>query len=141
MTKVARFLRDEGLDASSASAIEAVRLADALAALRHRHLAGLDELNEATRTVFCFGDDAPMRLIHRRLIVGEVLGRVPDETPMVPLAQDLDRLQKRLRMPPDPAQTERVLDLREANDLERSRLLHRLSLLGVSWGRLQHASG
>src|SRR5581483_3327518 len=41
MTRVARLLRDEGLDASSASAIEAVRLAEALAALRDRHLPGL----------------------------------------------------------------------------------------------------
>src|SRR5262249_62401142 len=38
MTRVARLLRDEGLDASPASAIEAVRLAGAPPALRHRHL-------------------------------------------------------------------------------------------------------
>ena len=141
MTRVARLLRDEGLDASSASAIEAVRLAEALAALRDRHLPGLEELNEAARAIFCFGDDVPMRLIRRKLIVGEALGRVPDETPTVPLIRDLERLQKRLRLAPDPAQTTRVLDLREANDLERSRLLHRLGLLGVPWGTIEHASG
>ena len=141
MTRVARLLRDEGLDASSASAIEAVRLAEALAALRDRHLPGLEELNEAARAIFCFGDDVPMRLIRRKLIVGELLGRVPDETPTVPLIRDLERLQKRLRLAPDPAQTTKVLDLREANDLERSRLLHRLGLLGVPWGTIEHASG
>jgi hypothetical protein len=141
MTRVARLLRQEGLDASSASVIESVRLAEALASLRERPLPGLAELNEAARTVFCFGDDTPMRLIERRLIVGEVLGRVPDETPVVPLQQDLARAQKRLKLPPDPAQTARVLDLREPNDLERSRLLHRLDLLGVPWGRTTHASG
>jgi hypothetical protein len=141
MTRVARLLRDEGLDASSASAIEAVRLAEALAALRDRHLPGLDELNEAAQAIFCFGDDVPMRLIRRKLIVGESLGRVPDETPTVPLIRDLERLQKRLRLPPDPAQATKVLDLREANDLERSRLLHRLRLLGVPWGNIQQASG
>jgi hypothetical protein len=141
MTRVARLLRDEGLDASSASAIEAVRLAEALAALRDRHLPGLEELNEAAQAIFCFGDDVPMRLIRRKLIVGEALGRVPDDTPTVPLIRDLERLQKRLRLPPDPAQATKVLDLREANDLERSRLLHRLVLLDVSWGGVQQASG
>jgi hypothetical protein len=141
MTRVARLLRDEGLEGSSASAIEAVRLAESLAALRERHLPSLEELNDATRTVFCFGDDTPMQLIRRRLIVGEQLGRVPDETPMVPLRQDLDLLQKRLRLAPDPEQTTRALDLREPTDLERSRLLHRLNLLGVPWGRAQHSSG
>lgn len=141
MTRVARLLRDEGLDASPASAIEAVRLAEALAALRERHLPGLEELNEAARAIFCFGDDVPMRLIRRKLIVGEALGRVPDETPTVPLVRDVERLQKRLRLPPDPAQATKVLDLREANDLERSRLLHRLAMLGVPWGSVQQASG
>jgi hypothetical protein len=140
-TKVARLLRDEGLDASSASVIEAVRLAEALAALRSSPLPGLTELSEACRTVFCFGDETPMQLIRRKLIVGEALGRVPDETPMVPLVQDLNRLHKRLKLPPDPAQTTKILDLREANDLERSHLLHRLDLLGVPWGRVTHASG
>jgi hypothetical protein len=141
MTRVARLLREEGLDASSASVIESVRLAEALAALRRRPLPGLLELNEATRTVFCFGNDLPLKLIERKLIVGELLGTVPAETPTVPLQQDVNALQKRLRLPPDPAQTTKVLDLREANDLERSRLLHRLDLLGVPWGRIVQVSG
>ena len=59
MTRAARLLRGEGLDASSASVIEAVRLAEALAALRDLPMPGLDELNEATLTVLCDGDDAP----------------------------------------------------------------------------------
>src|SRR5207253_2288681 len=79
-----------------------------LAALRGRPLPGLPELNEATRTVLLFGDDLPMRLIHEKLIVGETLGRVPDETPMVPLQQDLIREQRRLRLPAEA--TERALD-------------------------------
>ncbi len=141
MTRIARLLRDEGLDASSASVIESVRLAETLAALRDRPLPGLNELDEAARTVFCFGDDTPMRLVRRKLTVGEVLGQVPSETPMVPLQADLVRLQKQLRMPADPAQTTKVLDLRDANDLLRSRLLHRLTLLRIPWGRVTHASG
>jgi len=141
MTRIARLLRDEGLDASSASVIESVRLAEALAAIRDRPLPGLAELDEAARTVFCFGDDMPMRLVRRKLTVGEVMGQVPNETPMVPLQADLIRLQKQLRLPPESAQTTKVLDLRDATDLARSQFLHRLALLGIAWGHPTYASG
>ena len=141
MTRVAQLLREQDLDASSAHLIEAVRLAESLAALRDRPLPGLPELNEATQAVLCFGNDLPMRLIHEKLIVGERLGEVPDETPMVPLQQDLVQQQKRLRMPAEATQKTLDLDLRKTNDLERSHLLHRVGLLGIPWGELQHTSG
>ncbi len=138
LTKAARLLRGEDLDASSAHIIEAVRLAEALAALRDRPIPGLPELNEAAQSVLCFGDDVPMRLIHRKLIVGETLGNVPEETPMVPLQRDLAREQKRLRLKPDPTKTPLALDLRKDTDLGRSHLLHRLTLLKIPWGKLEH---
>jgi hypothetical protein len=141
MARVAQLLRGEDMDASSASVIEAVRLAEALAAMRGRHLPGLPELNEATRAVLCFGDDTPLRLVAEKLIVGEALGEVPDETPGSPLQQDLGRIQKRLRLPPEAGDRTLDLDLRKPNDLERSHLLHRLRLLGVNWGRLERARG
>jgi hypothetical protein len=138
MTKVARLLREQDLDASSASVIEAVRLAETLAALRDRPLPGLAELNEATQTVLCFGDALPMQLIHQQLIVGERLGRVPADTPMIPLQQDLQRQQQRLRLKPAATETSLNLDLRKPLDLERSHLLHRLTLLQLPWGQPQH---
>jgi hypothetical protein len=138
---VARLLREEDLDASSAHIIETVRLAEALAALRGQPLPGLPELNEAIRTVLCFGDDLPMRLIRRKLIVGETLGAVPDETPAVPLQQDLNREQKRLRLEPSADSKVEDYDLRKPLDLERSHLLHRLNLLNVPWGRVEQAGG
>jgi hypothetical protein len=141
MARVARLMREEDLDVSSAHVIEAVRLAETLAALRDRPLPGLSELNEATQSVFCFGDDLPLRLIHEKLIVGETLGSVPEETPLAPLQQDLAREQKRLRMPAEALEKTLDLDLRKPNDLERSRLLHRLSMLGVGWGETQRAGG
>jgi hypothetical protein len=141
LTKVARLLRKEDLDASSASVIEAVRLAESLAAMRGRPLPGLPEMNEATQTVLCFGDALPLQLIAAKLIVSERLGEIPDETPMVPLAQDLAREQKRLRLPPEAAQRQLDLDLRKPNELDRSRLLHRLNLLGIPWGKQQRQRG
>jgi hypothetical protein len=139
MTRVAHLLRAEDLDASSASIIESVRLAESVAAVRNRALPGLQELNEATQTVLCFGEALPLRLIHEKLIVGETLGKVPDETPMVPLQQDLQREQKRLRFPPEATKKIFDLDLRSENDLARSRLLHRLNLLNIPWGESERA--
>jgi hypothetical protein len=134
MTHAAMLLRAEDLPASPASVIEAVRLADSLAAVRNLPMPGLPELWEAAQSVFCFGSALPMRLIGEKLVVGERLGQVPDDTPMLPIQQDLKREQKRLRLQPAAAHQDIDLDLRKPNDLERSRLLHRLNLLGVPWG-------
>jgi hypothetical protein len=141
MIRVAQLLRGQDLDASSASVIEAVRLGHSLAALRDRPVPGLSEFNDAVRAVFCFGDDTPMQLIAEKLIVGELLGQVPDATPSLPLQQDLQREQKRLRLPPEATQEVRDLDLRKPNDLDRSRLLHRLHLLNIPWGTTEQATG
>ncbi|MGD1938158.1 MAG: DUF5682 family protein [Cyanophyceae cyanobacterium] len=139
MTQVARLLREEDLDASSASVIEAVRLAEALAALRESARPSLEEFNEAAQTIFCFGDPAPMELIHQKLIVNDRLGQVPADTPLVPLQQDLQRQQKRLRLKPQPMVKVLKLDLRKPLDLGRSQLLHRLNLLEIPWGEVRSA--
>ncbi|MCQ4121335.1 DUF5682 family protein [Rhodococcus tibetensis] len=134
LTKVARVLRAEDLPVSSAHVIEAVRLADTLAAMRSRPLAGLSEVTEATRAVMCDGNDVLLDLITRRLVVGEALGTVPDETPTVPLDADLRARAKSLRLKQQAAEKTLDLDLRKDIDVTRSRLLHRLQLLGVDWG-------
>ncbi|GHA14947.1 hypothetical protein GCM10010372_13300 [Streptomyces tauricus] len=134
MTKVARLLRDEGRPVSSAHVIEAVRLADTLAAMRGRPLPGLTETTDAVRAVMCEGSDVPLALVHDRLVVGDVLGEVPASAPAVPLQRDLARLQRRLRLKPEAQERELELDLRKETDGGRSRLLHRLRLLGVGWG-------
>lgn len=135
MAKVASLLRAEDLDISPAHIIEAVRLAETLAALRDRYLPGLAEMNEAIQTVFCFGSDLPLQLISKKLIVGELLGQIPEKAPMVPLQQDLIREQKRLRLQAEAVERDIDLDLRKEIDLSRSHLLHRLSLLGIKWGQ------
>ncbi|CAM4452762.1 DUF5682 family protein [Deinococcus marmoris] len=139
--RAARLLRGEKLEASSASVIEATRLANTLAGLRGRALPGLDELNEAALSVFGWDSNLPLRLIERQLIVGEALGEVPSDTPTVPLAQDLARQQKKLRLKVQPEQLELTLDLRQDNDLARSALFHRLNLLGIPWAQERFASG
>lgn len=136
ITQAAQLLRAEGLDASSASVIEAVRLAEALAAFRERPMPGLAELHEAMQTVLCHGNAEPMALIRQRLEIGDRLGEVPAETPAVPLQRDLENKQRRLRLKPSTAIETLDLDLRKEHDRARSQLLHQLRLLNIEWGKL-----
>lgn len=138
--RVAQLLRAEDMDASAAQVIDAVRLAESLAALRGRSRPGLDELNQATRAVFCLGDALPLELIRQRLVVGDRLGTVAAGAAAVPLQQDLAAAQKRLRFPPEAERRSYDLDLRRPNDLARSHLLHRLNVLNIPWGKPQGAA-
>ena len=133
-SEAAQVLRRADHPVSAADAVEATRLADALAALRGRPLAGLAEVDDAARAVLGNGTDAPMRLISESLVVGTQIGAVAASTPMVPLARNLAAEQRRCRLKPDGAGRTLELDLRRPLDLHRSELLHRLGLLGVPWG-------
>ncbi|HEU4565384.1 MAG TPA: DUF5682 family protein [Gemmatimonadaceae bacterium] len=141
VARVARLLRDEGLDASPAQVVDAVRLAETLAALRGRPVAGLGEVTDAVVAAFLGGDATPLALVRDRLVVGDDLGAVPEDAPVMPLQRDLAREQKRLRLAPAAADRQLELDLRAPLDRERSLLLHRLRLLGIAWGEPRAASG
>ena len=141
MARVAQLFRAEGLDASAAHLVEATRLAETLAALRGRTVPSLSELNEAVRACLGFGSDLPLALVRDRLIVGQVMGETPPDAPIAPLAADLERETRRLRMKPEPGQKTIDLDLRSATDLARSHLLHRLAILGIPWGRTEQVRG
>ena len=134
VAKTARLFREKDIDASSAHIIEVVRLAESLADMRALPRPGLREITEATQAVMCFGDPLPMRFIYEHLTAGEVMGAVPPEAPLPPLARDLQQRQKQLRLPAEAAQKVLDLDLRNATDMARSRLLHCLRLLGIPWG-------
>jgi hypothetical protein len=141
MVKVATLLRQERVDAPPASVIDAVRLADALATIRQRPLAGLSECTDAVRATLTGGNDQVLGLVARKLVIGDVIGEVPPETPMVALAADLAAMQRRLRMKPEATLKRTELDLRKETDLQRSHLLHRLNLLGVPWGVVSTEGG
>ena len=136
VAQAARLMREDGLDVSSASVIEAVRLADALAALRGLPLPGLAEQREAMLTVLCHGDTAPLALIRRKFEVGERIGAVPASAAAAPLQRDLEAQQKRLRLKPTTEIKRLELDLREDGGRDRSVLFHRLSILGMQWATL-----
>ncbi|MGB1286534.1 MAG: DUF5682 family protein [Aggregatilineales bacterium] len=135
LSRVAQLLREKDLDASPAQVIDAVRLANTLAALRGRPVPGLEEFNEAALTVLCFSNTAPMAMIQEKLIVGETMGRVPDDTPMVPLQRDLIKQQQKLKLKVQAEESNLNLDLRNEQHLQRSHLLHRMHLLETFWGQ------
>ena len=134
LTRVAGVLRRRDLPVSTAHVIEAARLAEALAALRARPLAGLAEVSEATKSVMCDGDEIAAAFVTRDLVVGELLGAVPASAPAVPLEADLRAQARALRLKIDPVENTLALDLRSATGRARSVLLHRLTLLGIGWG-------
>ena len=141
MTAVAQVLRNHDLAVSSAHAIEATRLAQALAAMRGRPLPGLQEVQEAALAVLCEGRANTLEWVTRDLVVGERLGEVPAEAPMVPLEADLRRLAKSARLPFSAEAKDIVLDLRKDTDRAKSVLLRRLQILGIAWGNPVGVSG
>ncbi|MET8295408.1 DUF5682 family protein [Streptomyces sp. NPDC005180] len=134
LTKVAGLLREEDRQVSPAHVIEAVRLAETLAAVRGRPVPGLSETLEAVRAVMCDGSGIPLALVEDRLVVGDLLGEVPEAAPAVPLQRDLSRRQRSLRLKAEARERELELDLRKDTDAAKSLLLHRLRMLGVDWG-------
>lgn len=152
MTKVSQLFQKEDLESSAAHAIEGVRLAETLAAMRGLQMPGIDELTESIQTIFSNGYSHQLELVRQQLIVGDLMGQVPDTIPIIPLQQDLESNIKLLKLKKyrtaEPiwlkATTNKPqggLDLRQAHDLKQSQFLHRLLLLNIPWGTLGAAMG
>ncbi len=134
LTKVARLFREKKMDTSTAHIIEAVRLTEALAGMRNLSRAGLFEMNEAVQTVMCMGDGVLLELVRKQLIVGSVIGKVPENIPKLPIQTDFEHQTRLLRLPQTAEQKTLELDLRKALDLSRSIFLHRIIILKIEWG-------
>jgi hypothetical protein len=133
LTKVAHSLRARDVPVSSAHVIEAVRLAETLAVLRGRPLAGLTEVTEATRAVLCDGDEIAVTYITRHLVVGQAIGAVNERVPTTPFEADLVARCRALRVRREVSLHIYDLDLRKPNEQARSKLFHQLRLLDVEW--------
>ena len=111
----------------------------ALSALRGEPAPGLAEMHDATLAALCHGDETTLRVVERRLLLGERVGAIDEAVPQMPLAADLERWQAKCRLKPEDLEREIALDLRTETGLLKSTLLHRLALIGVDWGRLLDA--
>lgn len=137
--KTAALLRKEGYATSTAAAIEGARLSLSLAALRGHPIPGLEEMREGALATLCYGDQTPLRIIERKLYVGERVGEIDPEVPQMPLARDLALWQKKTRLKPEDVEIELRVDLRSEAGLLKSTLLHRLNILKINWGQLMEA--
>lgn len=138
--RVAGLLRRAGRPASTATVIEAARLALSLAALRGLALPGLAEMREASLATLCEGETVPFRLIEDKLVIGDAIGSIDEGVPQMPLAADLARWRRKLKLEDTDSDKPMPLDLRSDAGLAKSQLLHRLALISVPWG-LQEARG
>ncbi len=132
-------LREEGLTAPTASAIEATRLALGLAAIRDLPMPGIAEMREASLAAMCDGNPVPLAMLERKLYIGERVGEIGERVPQNPLARDLAAWQRRTRLKSQDEELEIKLDLRSEAGLLKSTLLHRLNLINVPWGKLLDA--
>nr|WP_250808302.1 DUF5682 family protein [Neorhizobium tomejilense] len=137
--KTAALMRDKGYLSSTASAIEAARLALGLASVRGLSLPGVTEMRDASLAALCHGDEAAFGTIENALYIGSTIGEIDPSIPLMPLARDFELWCRKTRMKPTQDQTELKLDLRTEVGLARSTLLHRLSRINVRWGTLVEA--
>ncbi|BCG81793.1 DUF5682 family protein [Mesorhizobium sp. 113-3-3] len=136
LAMIAAVLRAKGHMVSTASLIEAERLARALAAIRERPKPGFEELRDAAIAALFNGEAVLWALVEAELLLGADVGEIPPDTPLAPLIEDLQRNQKAARLKPEALERELSVDLRSDSGLFRSTLLHRLNVLGVQWGKL-----
>ncbi len=136
LARIAHVLRGKGHLISTASLIEAERLARALAAIRERPHPGFEEFRDAAIAALFNGEAVLWALVEAELLLGNDVGEIPPDVPLAPLIEDLQRCQKLARLKPEALERELAVDLRSESGLYRSTLLHRLAVLGVPWGRL-----
>lgn len=149
LIKLAAYQRDKGNPVSSASVIEAVRLAEALAQLRGGTVASLRDLRDAALTCIGEGNVTNIILATADTEIGTAIGALPDGVSRTSIQEDFYRNLNDLKLEKyrDITAQDLQLDLRENRrvkseksaflDLYRSFFLHRLRVLGVSFARYQ----
>lgn len=143
LSKLAAYQRENGYAASSAEVIEALRLADTLAAMRGGRMPALSDLRDAAVTCLGHGSFGEISLACADTEIGVKIGSLPEGTVCTSVQEDFVRQLKDLKLERYRKATgeELELDLRENLrvkteksaflDLNRSFFLHRLRMCGV----------
>lgn len=143
-------LRERGLSVSAADVIAAQTMAEGLGRLRgHPVLRRTDVLDGVATALVKEPLDAPLPWNARgalrvdtdallvqvlKVLSGTRVGRLAEGTPLPPLVADVDEVLRAQKLQPvaeGPARTEK-LRLAVAADLDKSRTLHRLRVLGIA---------
>ena len=149
LIRIATYQREKGNPTSSASVIEAVRLAMSLAALRGGTIASLRDLRDAAQTCIGEGSVSGIILATADTEIGTTIGALPDGVSRTSIQEDFYRQLKDLKLEKYRELTAQdlMLDLRENRrvsseksafmDLHRSFFLHRLRVIHVSFAQQQ----
>ncbi|WP_411551663.1 DUF5682 family protein [Paenibacillus lautus] len=145
LSLVAGSMRKKGTHRSTAEVIEAVRLAESLAALHGGGIPTLRDLRDAAQTLLGRGELAVVAEELARTDIGTAIGELAEGVSQTPIQDDLNRQLKRLKLEKykSVVANDVILDLRENRrvaskesaylDLNRSFLFHRLKLLGIDF--------
>ncbi len=151
LTRLASFLRKEGNLVSSASVIEAVRLAAALAELHGYRIPGLQDLRDGAVTCIGHGRFSEIALGLADTETGTKIGSLPEGMSQTSIQADFYQQLTRLRLTKYKSMViqDLMLDLREKLnvksakaafiDLERSFFLHQIRILGISFAKWERA--
>ncbi|GIP25759.1 hypothetical protein J23TS9_08890 [Paenibacillus sp. J23TS9] len=143
LSSVAGDLRKAGTHRSTAEVIEAVRLAESLAALHDGLAPTLRDLRDAAKTLLGRGELSVIAESLARTEVGTSIGELAEGVSQTPIQEDMKRQLKRLKLDKykSAVASDLILDLRENRrvsseeaaylDLNRSFWFHRLKLLGI----------
>lgn len=152
LIRLAKYQREKGNPVSSASVIEAVRLAMSLAQLRGGTIASLRDLRDAAQTCIGEGSVSSIILATADTEIGTAIGALPDGVSRTSIQEDFYRQLKDLKLEKyrDITAQDLMLDLRENRrvsseksafiDLHRSFFLHRLRVINVSFAQQQTVS-
>lgn len=152
LIRLAKYQREKGNPVSSASVIEAVRLAMSLAQLRGGTIASLRDLRDAAETCIGEGSVSNIILATADTEIGTAIGALPDGVSRTSIQEDFYRQLKDLKLEKyrDITAQDLMLDLRENRrvsseksafiDLHRSFFLHRLRAIKVSFAQQQAVS-
>ncbi|WP_425452384.1 DUF5682 family protein [Paenibacillus cellulosilyticus] len=150
LSAVAQQLRERGTWRSTASVIEGVRLAEALASMHGGSRPTWRDLRDAATVLFGHGELSVVAEALARIDIGTAIGSLPEGVSQTPVQDDLNRQLKRLKLEKYKSlvSAELELDLRENRrvkseeaaylDLNRSVFLHRLQTLGIRFARKGH---
>lgn len=152
LIRLAEYQRGKGNPVSSASVIEAVRLAMSLAQLRGGTIASLRDLRDAAETCLGEGSVSNIILATADTEIGTAIGALPDGVSRTSIQEDFYRQLKDLKLEKyrDITAQDLMLDLRENRrvsseksafiDLHRSFFLHRLRVIQVGFAQQQAVS-
>src|SRR5690625_324379 len=126
--------REKGLQLSSATSIEILRLAKALQQMRGRRTPGLPELEDAITSVAFQGRREWKDQYFSLLYVSPHTGSIDQDLFLLPLQKDFRNQLRSARLSPvleDTAPRQKNLDLRKKAHLKQSRFFYRTRFLGI----------